>query len=289
MNEFTCLQTFIAVVDNNSFSKAAAKHYTSTSALSKQVSWLEARFKTKLLNRTTRALYLTEAGQHCYTQAKQWLANFDQLKQAVSHMPTEPQGELSVTAPITFGETVLTPALTQFLAQYPKIKLNLQLTNAHLNLIQQGVDIAIRTNSAPDKSYQKYVIGEKSLGLFASPHYLKQHPNITQPRDLAQHQCLIHTDFFQPITWAFKSTQVKVTPHLLSNSLQSLINAALAGQGIIYLSEYTVEKHIQSKQLKPILKDQWPAPIQHLLLHLHTLYPDSKIISFVKFIQSLTW
>ena len=289
MDWFSVLKNFNLVVEKNSFSKAAKQNYASSSSLSKQVSWLESRLKTTLLSRSTRKLSLTDQGVRFYNESKVIVQQFEELIENTRQSGQAIEGTLSISAPRTFGEVVLVKCIPQFMQKYPKIALKLSLTNHYQDLVEEQIDVAIRTQEITDKTLVSEVFGKKRRGIFASPEYIRASSKIHQPMDLIDHQCLAHADFKPAHLWRFKSESIHISPILTVNNIGVLKELALAGKGIIYLSEYVVLQHIKDKTLIPILKEYWQEPIIHSLVYPRRAFVSRKIDAFVDFMKTINF
>ena len=287
MDWITALTNFQLVVEYKSFSAAAKQRYASSSALSKQIKWLENQFQVELLHRDTRQMKLTEAGMILYEKSKDILLQFQHLKDDIQEMHGLITGKLRVTVPQTYGETVLANHLANFTAKYPAIELEILFENSYIDIIHNHIDIAIRVNKDHQKSLKYILIGKHQIGAFASPHYLKISPLISTPLDLAHQRCLAHSDFNPPHIWKFDNHSVTIKPQLLTNNLNTLINAAVTDQGIIYLSEYVVEKQLKKKELQSVLKKYWQPPLNYYLVYPRQNLIPEKTRLFIEYIVSV--
>ncbi|MDN3698895.1 LysR family transcriptional regulator [Vibrio cortegadensis] len=246
---------FVAVAEVESFTGAAKKLSTSVAQISRRVSALEERIAVKLLNRTTRRVSLTEAGQLYYQQCKQLVEGLELAELAVTQMQSTPKGLIKVTAPVTYGERQLAPLLHQFLAQYPQLELDLILTNQKLDLIEQGVDVAIRLGRLEDSSLIAKRLSDRQLYVCATPSYLAQFGEPHTLSELSRHQCLVGS--FPH--WRFKeknqSRAIRVHSRLKCNSGIALLDAALQHLGMIQLPDYYVQEYMGSGELVEVLSD----------------------------------
>lgn len=247
------ISEFVAVADTTSFTKAAEKLNTSVANVSRRVATLEERLAVKLLIRTTRKVSLTEAGQVYYSQCKQLLDGLEQADLAVTQMQASPTGELKVTAPVTYGEKIVAPCLNDFLQLYPQLELELILTNKRLDMVDQGIDIAIRLGQLSDSSFIAKKLRPRMLHVCGSPDYFEQYGIPHTLSELAQHQCLVGTYDH----WRFKDDRhaksMGIHGRVRCNSGMVLLDAVLKGMGIAQLPDYYVKDYLDSGQLIEVL------------------------------------
>lgn len=246
---------FVAVAETNSFTSAAKKLNTSVAQVSRRVSSLEERLAVKLLHRTTRRVSLTEAGQLYYQQCKQLVEGLELAELAVTQMQSVPKGLVKVTAPVTYGETHLAPLLHQFLEMHPQVDLELNLTNQKLDLIESGIDVAIRLGRLQDSSMIARRLASRQLYVCASPQYLEHHGEPHTLSELAHHQCLVGSVEY----WHFKEfsqeKSLRVSGRIKCNSGFALLDAAKRGLGLVQLPDYYVQKALKSGELLEVLSD----------------------------------
>jgi DNA-binding transcriptional LysR family regulator len=246
---------FVAVAETNSFTSAASKLKTSVAQISRRVSALEQRLAVKLLHRTTRKVSLTEAGQLYYQQCKHLLEGLELAELAVTQMQAEPRGVLRVTAPVTYGEMNLAPLLNQFLEKHPQVTLDLILTNQRLDLIEQGVDLAIRLGRLQDSSLIVRRLSSRQMHVCASPKYLERFGEPHTLSELGRHQCLVGSVDY----WHFKEQNreksLRVAGRIKCNSGFALVDAAKRGLGLVQLPDYYVQEALDSGELIEVLSD----------------------------------
>ncbi|WP_117233805.1 LysR family transcriptional regulator [Vibrio maerlii] len=244
---------FVAVAETQSFTAAANKLNTSVAQISRRVSNLESRLAIKLFNRTTRKVSLTEPGLLYFEQCKQLVEGLELAELAVTQMQTVPKGLIKITAPVTFGEQKIAPLLNQFLLLYPEIDLDINFTNQKLDLIDQGVDVAIRLGQLEDSSMMAKKLAERQLYVCGTPSYLESFGEPHTLSELSHHQCLGGTIEH----WRFKNQgrthSLKVSGRMKCNSGITLLDAALSSLGLVQLPDYYVRAHIESGQLVEVL------------------------------------
>lgn len=244
---------FVAVAESGSFTQASHRLNTSVANISRRVASLEERLKVKLLVRTTRKVSLTEAGQIYFQQCRLLIEGLEQAEQTVTQMQQTPLGKLKVTAPVTYGEQKIAPLLHQFLQQHQQLELELVLTNRKLDLIEQGVDLAIRLGQLEDSSFRARKLSSRHLHVCATPEYLARYGTPHTLSELSQHQCLTGTYDY----WRFKENNqprsVRVQGNISCNSGVVLVDAALKSIGMVQLPDYYVEEYLASGQLVEVL------------------------------------
>ncbi|HDY7664900.1 TPA: LysR family transcriptional regulator [Vibrio vulnificus] len=244
---------FVAVAESGSFTQAATRLETSIANVSRRVGQLEERLGVKLLLRSTRKVSLTEAGQIYVQHCRSILEGLHQAELAVTQMQQTPQGKLRITAPVTYGEQKIAPLLNDFLIRYPKIDLELVLTNQKLDLIEQGVDIAVRLGQLEDSSSMARRLSDRHLHVCATPEYFEQHGMPHTLSDLSSHNCLVGTHDH----WRFKESHqgrsIKVNGRIRCSSGVVLLDAALKGIGLVQLPDYYVDEHLRAGRLIEVL------------------------------------
>lgn len=246
---------FVAVVELESFTQAAKRLTISTAQVSRQVSALEARLAIKLFYRTTRKVSVTEAGQQYYQHCRLALDGLAEAERAITQLQHEPQGRLKLTAPVTFGEKTIAPLVNDFVLRYPKLEVQLQLTNLQLDLVAEGYDLAVRLGKLADSSMMAKRLGSRTQYVCASPDYLTTHGTPMQLTELEGHNCLLgNLDY-----WRFqeqgKVRNVRVKGNLRCNSGWALLDAALKGVGLVQLPDYYVQPALAAGCLVPVLAE----------------------------------
>ncbi|RJX68955.1 LysR family transcriptional regulator [Vibrio sinensis] len=246
---------FVAVAETNSFTDAAKKLHTSVAQVSRKVAALEERLAVKLLHRTTRKVTLTEAGLLYHSQCKHLVEGLALAELAVTQMQSTPKGLLKVTAPVTYGETHLAPLLHQFLECYPQVDLELNLTNQTLDLIEMGVDVAIRLGRLRDSTLIAKRLSSRQLYVCASPKYLERFGEPYTLSELANHQCLVGSIEY----WRFKDNKreksLRVSGRIQCNSGFALLDAAKRDLGLVQLPDYYVQQALDEGELVEVLSD----------------------------------
>lgn len=276
MDRLTAMRTFRTVVEVGGFSAAARKLGLSKAAVSKQVAELEAHFGTALLHRTTRRLNATDAGRRYFENCIRLLDELSEVEAEVRNSQAEPSGRLRISAPINFGNAVLGPVICAIAQHYPRLEIQVELSDRFVDLIEEGFDVAlrIRTN-LPDSSLIARRLCKITRSVCAAPSYLKRAGTPKTPEDLKNHACLIYTLSTSPFDWKFssgtKNVTVRVNGGIQSNNGQFLVSFLHAGMGIAFLPDFTVGEDIRTGRLKRVLEN-YPAEPHDLYL----VYPANR-------------
>ncbi len=263
------MHAFVRVVEAGSFSAVARELSTTQSAVSKQVAALERHLGAPLLARTTRSLSLTEEGQRYFEQARRLVGEVAEAESTVRQARAKLSGWLRVSASIGFGQRMLMPAIQTFLSTHPSLRIDLRLSDNFVDLVEQGIDLAIRVGHVPDDSQLiARRVGTAVRGLYASPGYLESRPArlrvLREPADLAHHACIVYTELATRNLWALSradgsAATVRVEPAFQSNSSEGTRAAALAGLGITYSPRFMFGEALEHGRMVRVLPD-WSAP-----------------------------
>lgn len=244
---------FVTVAEVNSFTQAAKKLSTSVAQISRRVSALEERLAVKLLNRTTRKVTLTEAGQLYFQHCRQLVEGLELAELAVTRMQSSPKGLLKITAPVTYGERHLAPLLNQFLEHYPQVDLELILTNQKLDLLEAGIDIAVRLGRLEPSTMIARRLANRQLYVCASRKYLDSFGEPHTLSELNHHQCLRGSMEYWRFSEAGKERSIRVSGRIKCNSGFALRDAAKRGLGLVQLPDYYIEQDLKSAELIEVL------------------------------------
>ena len=281
------MEVFVAVVEKGSFVAAANALDLSAVMVTKHVAALERRVGVKLLNRTTRSLGLTEIGEHYYQQSRQILELFAQANDSTELMRATVRGSLKISAPMAFGTECLAPALPEFLASYPEVQIDLELSSRNANLVEEGLDAVIRVGHLSDSSLIARPLRTYGTAICASAAYLKQYGTPQTPDELKYHHLLDYSHWTSQTRWRF-GERVSDLPmsRLRSNNGNVLKQAAMAGVGVLMQAEVLVREELNDGRLIPIMQDYWP-PARPM----HLIYPkdrqhSQKLTSFIDFVMA---
>ena len=285
MDRFRAMQTFVRIVDGGSLSAAARALGVSLPAVVRTLAALETQLDTRLLNRTTRRINLTDSGQQYYERARQILAEVQEAELSVSSARRRPTGTLSLTAPVVYGRLKLVPLLAEYRKRFPDVALRLLLLDRNVNLIEEGVDLAIRIGALADSSLVAVELSRVRRVLFASPAYLRRHGEPSHPRELAKHACLSLSVIAPGEQWHFReqgrNLAVKVRPVLAANNADAVIGMAEAGAGIGAALSYQVETQLARRALKLVLEPFALPPVPVSALYPHGRFTAAKVREFV--------
>jgi DNA-binding transcriptional LysR family regulator len=277
MDRLTAMRVFVAVASNGSFSATADQLEMSRAMVTRYVGTLEQWLGARLLQRTTRSVTLTDAGETCLRRSQQMLALVDDVEQETSRHDTALRGQLRVTCSISFAYAQLAAALSDFLKLHPQLKIDLNASEGALNLVEARIDLAIRISAEPDPALIGRVLAPCASVLVASPDYLAERGTPSVPADLETHQCLSFANFGKS-TWSLRrgeeSCEVRVCSQLSANEATALLQAALAGGGVALQPTYLANPHLANGRLQAVLPD-WLAPD----MAIHALYPSRKHLS----------
>lgn len=256
------IRAFVQVFDAGGFSAAARQHGRSKALLSKYVTDLEDYLGVRLMNRTTRKLSLTEAGEAYYREVSTLLQQLDDLDATITDQTAEPRGLLRISAPRNFGESSLAPAIYEYLKKHPKVTLDLRLEDRYVDLVDEGIDVALRISTLPDSSLIARKIADMHVVVAAAPELLQQHGMPTHPEDLRRMPCIIDVNLQGQSNWRFveddKTISVPVTGPVRVNSPLAARQAAVMGLGFVVLPSYLADPALASGELVRVLSDYLP-------------------------------
>jgi DNA-binding transcriptional LysR family regulator len=277
MDRLDAMKVFVVTLDEGSLAAAGRKLGRSPAAVSRAIAFLEERVGTELLHRTTRSIKLSEAGERYAAICRRVLAELEDADVAAAGERAVPRGTLTISAPVISGELVLRPILDAFLDTYPTVSARVMLMDRHVNLIEEGIDVALRIGHLEDSSMIALRIGEVRRVVVASPRYLKQHPRIEQPADLAKHQMITMANLtnswtFAPAPGSSVPRTVQFTPRLTTNSTRSAVASAVSGLGVARLFSYQVTGQVQQGELEVVLAacEDPPMPV-------HVISPQGRL------------
>ena len=279
---------FVRIVETGSFSKAAEDLGITQPTATKFVASLEKRLGTLLLHRSTRGVTATEIGKLYYEKCKIISQEIEEADDLASLMQSKVGGKLTISSSVAFGRRVLTPSILEFMSHHPELEVDLSMDDRYINLIEQGVDLAIRMRNLPDSSLGSRFIGMNPWILVANPDYLKTHPAPQVPEDVKKHRALIYTTAQSDHRWSFTNPQnqteiVEVKGPFISNNLSSILAAARAGMGLAALPCYVAHQSIQDQVLQPVMED-WLLPSQEI----HAVFSSPKHVP-TKVSQCIDW
>ncbi len=279
MDRFADMQMFVKIVEKGSLSAAAEHLNLARSAVSRRLTELESRLGAALLTRTTRRVNLTESGRGYYQRAVAILADLEEAESAVAQSQCDLSGGIKVALPLSFGLLQLAPRIEVFMRRHPGIRFDLDFSDRHLDLMQEGFDLAIRIADLADSSFIARRLAPIRHVLCASPAYLARAGTPRVAADLEHHVCLAYSNQAGPGHWRYRGPDgtpgsVRVPPRLFANSGEFLMHAGLAGEGLLLLPSFYLHAALREGALVRILPDHgWPE------LSAYALYPPTRHLS----------
>jgi DNA-binding transcriptional LysR family regulator len=278
MHRFEEMSVFVRVAELRGFAPAARRLGLSPSAVTRTVASLEAHLGAQLLLRTTRSVTLTDAGTRYLERARRILADVAEAEAAAQAERTAPAGRLVVTAPLLFGRLHVAPVMCAYLAKYPKVNGALTLADRVVNLVEDGVDLAVRIGALEDSSYVARVVGATRRVLVASPKYLARHKRITTPDDLAAHRIVQFTALTPAAVWRFvrgsHDVRVSIAPSFVTNSADAALGHAEKDGGITMVLAYQAAEAVRAGRLAVVLHE-----FERPSLPIQLVYPSTRLLS----------
>ncbi|WP_338690861.1 LysR family transcriptional regulator [Bradyrhizobium sp. 26S5] len=289
MDRIDAMKVFIAAVDEGSLAGAGRKLRRSPAAVSRAIAFLEHHVGAELLHRTTRSLKLSDAGQRYAAACRRVLSELEEADISAGGERSAPRGTLTITAPVVVGEDVLRPVLDAFMTEHPAVVARLVMLDRTVNLIDEGIDVALRIAHLADSNFVAIKLGEVRRVVAASPGYLAQHPVIGEPADLAKHQIIAMTHFgldswsFPPAAKSKVARAVQFTPRLVVNTVRAAVTSASEGHGITRLFSYHIAEEIRDGRLQILLASDEHPPLPVHLLAPQGRFDVPKVRAFVDF------
>lgn len=290
MDRLLAMEMFVRVVETGSFSKAAREFNTTQPTVTKQVAATETRLKARLLNRNTRGVSLTEAGALYYEKCKGIVRDAQDADSIVRLRQSQAQGLLRIGTSVAFGRRVVVPLALEYMARHPQVQVDLSFEDRYVDLVAQGIDVAVRMGKLADSSLGARFLGMNPWVMVAAPEYLKQHGTPRRAQDLSGHVALIYSsvvgdDVWQMHTPKGEAVTVPVSGRLRSNNLSAVLAATRAGLGIALMPRYVAEESIKAGMVVEVLADHGLAEQE-----IHAVFPSPKLVpgkvsSFVAFLQ----
>jgi DNA-binding transcriptional LysR family regulator len=290
MDRLLAMEMFVRVVETGSFSKAAREFNTTQPTVTKQVAATEARLKVRLLNRNTRGVSLTEPGALYYEKCKTIVREAEEAESIVQLRQNQAQGLLRVGTSVAFGRRVVVPLALEYMRRHPQVQLDLSFEDRYVDLIAQGIDIAIRMGKLADSSLGARYLGANPWVMAASPAYLKKQGTPRRAQDLSAHVALIYSsvvgdEFWRMHTPKGDAVTVPVSGRFRSNNLSAVLAATRDGLGIALMPRYVASDSLAAGKLREVLGDH-TLPEQEI----HAVFPSPKLVpgkvsGFVAFLQ----
>ncbi|RIX75085.1 LysR family transcriptional regulator [Acidovorax cavernicola] len=290
MDRLLAMEMFVRVVETGSFSKAAREFNTTQPTVTKQVAATEARLKVRLLNRNTRGVSLTEPGALYYEKCKTIVRDAEEADSIVQLRQNQAQGLLRVGTSVAFGRRVVVPLALEYMRRHPQVQLDLSFEDRYVDLIAQGIDVAIRMGKLADSSLGARYLGANPWVMVASPAYLKKHGTPKRAQDLSAHVALIYSSVVGDEFWRMHTPKgdpvtVPVSGRFRSNNLSAVLAAARDGLGIALMPRYVASESLAAGKVHQVLGDH-ALPEQEI----HAVFPSPKLVpgkvsGFVAFLQ----
>jgi DNA-binding transcriptional LysR family regulator len=270
------LTIFAAVAEQQSFAEAARHLSRSPASVTRAIAALEERLQTRLFNRTTRSVALTDAGARYLESCRRLLATYDELEAVTLGERAQPRGWINVTAPTMFGRLHVLPIVRTFLGEYPQVDVRLLLLDRVVSLVDEGLDLGVRIGQLPDSSLRAVRVGQVRRIVCAAPQYIAQHGMPMEPHDLCNHIVVACTSVTPiPDRWSFHGpsgvTSVAVKPRLVVNTTAGAVDAAVDGLGLTCVRSYQAEPHIAAGRLQTVLTEYEPPPAP-----IHIVHPEGR-------------
>ena len=289
MDRLRAFEVFVTVVNRGSFARAADALDTSPANVTRYVNELEAHLGTRLLNRTSRKLSLTEGGETLYARCRTILEDVAETEGLVSTTSIEPRGRLRINAPVTFGILHLAPLWPQFMQKYPDVELEIALIDRVVDIVEEGFDLAIRISRAGTADHAARKLATSRNILCASPDYLGRWEHPQTPADLARHHCIGYSysatgDEWQLIDSNGKTHAVEVNCHMRTNNGDTARAAALAGQGVIWQPTFMIGDDLRAGRLVRVLPEFRLPDIDVLALYPSRRHVSAKVRAAIDFL-----
>jgi DNA-binding transcriptional LysR family regulator len=285
VDQLEAMRVFVAVAKAGSLSSAGRALGLPVATVSRRLAALEAHLGARLLSRTTRRTALTEGGRRYLDACRRVLAEVDDADRSLAGELRELRGVLAVTAPVVFGRLHVLPVVAEFLRAHPRVDVRLVLSDRNAEMIDEGIDVAVRIGSLPDSSLVATRAGSVRLVACASPAYLRERGRPSRPEDLAAHDCVTLTMLASPERWSFPGRRgmrsVAVRSRLGVTTAEAAIDAAAEGLGVTRVLSYQAAAAIAAGRLVPVLERFEPAPVPVSVLHREGRAPSPKLRAFV--------
>jgi len=285
MDKLSCMHAYVVVVEAKGFSSAARKTGLSKALLSKYVAQLENQLDVRLLMRTTRKVTPTTVGQAYYERCLPLLNELQELENAVQDTHHKPVGEIRISAPSSFAEIHLMAVVSAFCKQYPEVKINLIMTDRRVDIVEEGIDLALRIADMPDSSLVARRLAPIHVLACATPTYLQLHGEPDHPQALQQHRCIIDNNFSDSRRWGFDDKgsfiSIEVPDTLQVNSARAVRELVLADNGIALCPAFTVHDDIRTGKLKVVLPSYGIKTFGLYAVYAHRRHLSSKVRLFI--------
>lgn len=285
MDKLHLITVFVAVVDANGFAGAARKLNISPPAVTRAINTLESLLGVHLLTRTTRVVRVTDAGARYAEDCRRIIAELADADASVSGMHSTPRGRLTLTAPVLFGAKYVTPIVTEYLQRYPEVSAACLFLDRLVNMLDEGMEVAIRIGELPDSSMQAIRVGQVRRMICAAPGYLEQHGIPQSPDDLSDHSIISVSGITPTPEWRLMvngvSRSIKLQPRLATTTNDSAITAAVSGFGLTQLLSYQVAQQLHEGQLQTVLSEFESTPLPVHVIHHEGRHASQRVRAFL--------
>ncbi|HWM43875.1 MAG TPA: LysR family transcriptional regulator [Burkholderiales bacterium] len=285
MNKLAAMEAFVRIVDKGSLTAAAAALDTSLPSVVRTLAALERELGVRLLNRTTRRIHLTDEGAQYLERCRAILSAVQETEAAFSAGRAEPQGRLAVTASVLFGRRFVAPIVNDFLRRHPKVTAELVFVDRVVNLIDEGIDVAVRIAHLPDSSLVAIPVGKVRRVVCASPEYLRRRGTPRAPQDLRAHACIRHTGNARRVDWQFRvgrrSVSVPIDPVLSCSDIDSSLEACVGGHGLGMFLSYQTASYRKEKKLSYVLEEFETEAVPVQVVYAQSRLVAGKVRAFV--------
>jgi len=278
MDRLQAMTAFVQIVESGSLRAAADALDTSPPSVVRILASLERHLGVRLLNRTTRRIGLTDEGAQFLERCRTILSEVKEAEAALTSRQSEPQGKLTITAPVVFGRRYVTPIANQFVRRYPNVSIDLLLVDRYTNLVEEGLDVAVRVARLSDSSLVAIPVGQSRRVVCASPDYLRRQGTPRVPQDVSGHRCVRYTGLAPRDEWHFRvgrrNVAIPITSVVSCNQIDSALDACIDGLGLGMFFSYQVMTHRKAGTLACVLEEFEiePVPIQ-------VIYPHSRLLA----------
>ena len=285
MNKLDSMAVLVAVVQEGGFAAAARRLGLSPSVVTRAVSDLEKMLNVRLLTRSTRVVKVTEAGERYAQDCQRMLGELEEIEKAASGAHLSVRGKLVISTSTMYGKIKVNTVVLEYLRRYPDAEIECRYVDRQVNLLNEGVDIAIRIGDLPDSSYHATPLSSARRVVCASPEYLARHGVPSHPRDLMNHSVISALGVEPGTRWKFQerltALQIPIKPRLLTSCNEQAISAAMEGVGVTRLLSYMVERQLENGSLVELLKDFGPPAVPIQALQPQGLLASRKVRAFI--------
>ena len=290
MDTIDGMKAVVAVVETGSFTAAGDRIGISKALVSKYIGQVESSLDVRLFNRTTRRISLTVAGRTYYDRVLPLLDEYSEMVDVVAGEQTLPQGLLRVSVPMAFGESNLSPLLPKFMERYPNLKIDLNVSDRMIDMLQEGIDVVVRLGAIDDSRFIARYINDFPLAFCASPDYLKEYGAPVKPEDLHDHNCIIDSNLRMGNNWPLKSADgstktIQVSSAISVNSPRAVKEIAIAGGGVALAPKFIIQDAFDKGDLKPLLEEFETYSFGMYAIYPHRRYVSKKIRCFIDFLK----